>query len=175
MINISWVHVIYPKHPCSDTTALSSPLSTCGGWETLETLKLENESTSKIRRKCFRPKTAKVSGIPLEYQHLATFRWLRKLCQPCPGSTAVMVPTENLDHEDHSQCPIFSYHFPGLTIYIQKKRNQGCLGGSAVEHLPFGSGRDAGVLGSSPTSGFQHRVCFSLCLSLPLSVSLMNQ
>ena len=35
------------------------------------------------------------------------------------------------------------------------------------------SGRDPGVLGSSPKSGFLHEACFSLCLSL--SVSLINK
>ena len=41
----------------------------------------------------------------------------------------------------------------------------------------FSSGRDTGVLGSSPTSGSLHGNCFSLCLYLcpPLSVSLMNK
>ena len=45
----------------------------------------------------------------------------------------------------------------------------------------FGPGRDPGVLGSSPTSGSLHGVCFSLCLclclslSLSLSLSLMNK
>ena len=37
----------------------------------------------------------------------------------------------------------------------------------------FGSGRDPGVLGSSPTLGALHEACFSLCLlSLPFSLSL---
>ena len=42
---------------------------------------------------------------------------------------------------------------------------QGCLGGTAVKASAFGSGRDPGVLGSSPTSGSSTR---SLLLPLPL-------
>ena len=41
----------------------------------------------------------------------------------------------------------------------------------------FGSGRDLGVQGSSPTSGSLREACFSLCVCLCLSlcVSLMNK
>ena len=39
----------------------------------------------------------------------------------------------------------------------------------------FGSGRDPGVLGLSPTLGSLHGACFSLCLYVCLSVSLMNK
>ena len=49
------------------------------------------------------------------------------------------------------------------------------LGGSGVEHLPFGTGRDPGVLGSGPALGSLQGACFSLCLCLCLSVSLMNE
>ena len=38
--------------------------------------------------------------------------------------------------------------------------------------LAFGPGRDPGVPVSSPTSGFLHGACFSLCLCLYLSLSL---
>ena len=43
--------------------------------------------------------------------------------------------------------------------------------------LAFVLGRDPGVLGLSPVSGFLHGPCFSLCLCLclSLSVSLMNK
>ena len=52
----------------------------------------------------------------------------------------------------------------------------GCLGGSVVERLSaFGSGCDPGDLGLSPRSGSLHGACFSLCLGLCLSVSLMNK
>ena len=43
-------------------------------------------------------------------------------------------------------------------------------GGASV----FGSGRDPGVLGSSPTSGFLQGACFSLCLCLCLSVCVSS-
>ena len=45
------------------------------------------------------------------------------------------------------------------------------LGGSVVERA-FGSGRDPGVLGSSPTSGSLQGDCFSLCLYVSASLCL---
>ena len=39
----------------------------------------------------------------------------------------------------------------------------------------FGPGRDPGVPGSNPASGSPQGACFSLCLGLRLSVSLMNK
>ena len=50
-----------------------------------------------------------------------------------------------------------------------KKGTPGWLSGCASA---FGSGRDPGVLGSSPTLGSLHGACFSLCLCLCLSLSL---
>ena len=45
-------------------------------------------------------------------------------------------------------------------------------GGSVVERLPSAQGVTPG---SSPTSGPLQGACFSFCLCLPLSVSLMNK
>ena len=39
----------------------------------------------------------------------------------------------------------------------------------------FGSGLDAGVVGSSPTLGSLHGVCFSLCLGLCLSLCVSHE
>ena len=39
----------------------------------------------------------------------------------------------------------------------------------------FGPGRDPGDLGSSPTSGFLHGACFSLCLCLCLSFRVSHE
>ena len=47
-----------------------------------------------------------------------------------------------------------------------KNLRLGCLGGSAIEHLPLTQGVIPGSL---------HGACFSLCLCLCLSVSLMNK
>ena len=55
----------------------------------------------------------------------------------------------------------------------------GCLGSSAVEHLPLVQGVIPGVSRSSPTSDFLHgayfSLCLCLCLSLSLSLSLINK
>uniref|UniRef100_A0A8C0TYY9 CXADR Ig-like cell adhesion molecule n=1 Tax=Canis lupus familiaris TaxID=9615 RepID=A0A8C0TYY9_CANLF len=54
--------------------------------------------------------------------------------------------------------------------YLEHSYMPGCLGGSVVEHLPFSSGHDPGVLQSSPISGSQQEACSSsLCLSLCIS------
>ena len=50
----------------------------------------------------------------------------------------------------------------------------GHLGSSAVEHLPSAQGLIPGFWIESHI-GLPAVACFSLCLSLPLSVSLMNK
>ena len=64
-----------------------------------------------------------------------------------------------------------------IVFFLSVKTSYGVhLGGSAVERSAFSSGRDPADLGSSPTSGFLHGACISLCLCLCLSsVSLMNK
>ena len=57
-------------------------------------------------------------------------------------------------------------------IYLKDNRILGCLSGLATAFCP---GQDLGVLGSSPTSGFLHGTCFSLCLCASLSPSWINK
>ena len=53
-----------------------------------------------------------------------------------------------------------------------KTSPEGCLGGSGVEHLPSAQGVIPQVLGLSLAWGSALGACFSVCLSLPLSVCL---
>ena len=77
--------------------------------------------------------------------------------------------------ENTLHCVCVCAHFKDIFL--------GCLSGLVVEHLPLAQGMileyQVGVLGSSPTLGFPHGACFSLCLGLclppPLSLSLMNK
>ena len=51
----------------------------------------------------------------------------------------------------------------------------GAPGGLSGRSSAFGSGRDPGVPGSSPTSGSLHGACFSLCLCLCLSLCVSQE
>ena len=62
-----------------------------------------------------------------------------------------------------------------IYLFIKTAWEVGHLGGSVGWTSAFGSGRDPGVLGLSPTSGFLRGACISLCLCLCLSVSFMNK
>ena len=61
-------------------------------------------------------------------------------------------------------------HFRVFCLFKRERGAPGWLSGGAPA---FGPGRDPGVLGSSPASGFPQGACFSLCLCLclPLCVS----
>ena len=60
-------------------------------------------------------------------------------------------------------------------LFLLKLICMGRLGGSVVGHLPLAQGVIPGVLGSSSASGFLHGACFSLCLCLCLTESLINK
>ena len=62
-----------------------------------------------------------------------------------------------------SQGHEFEPHFR-CRAHLKKTQNK--------KQSAFGSGRDPGPLGSSPTSSSLHGACFSLCLCLCLSLSL---
>ena len=70
-----------------------------------------------------------------------------------------------------------------VVLQLQTKKHQivnrpaeagrgGHLGGLVVEHLSLAQGM---ILGASPTSCSLREACFSLCICLSLSVSLMNK
>ena len=54
-----------------------------------------------------------------------------------------------------------------MQVSVTKEEHSGCLGGSAVESLPFDSGNDPGVLGLSSHIGLPT----GEPMSLPLCVS----
>ena len=57
----------------------------------------------------------------------------------------------------------------------QKMVRVGHLGGSVVEHLPLAQGVTQGSWDQMSPWGSLQGACFSLCLYLPLCVSLMNK
>ena len=59
-----------------------------------------------------------------------------------------------------------------VSIYLKKEKLGGIPGWLSGLAPAFGSGRDPGALGSSPTSGSLHGACFSLPLPPSLSLSL---
>ena len=62
------------------------------------------------------------------------------------------------------------------TLMEKKMLWKGHLGDSVVEHLlSFSSGRDPGVMGLSPASGFPQGACFSLCLCLCFSLRVSHE
>ena len=66
-------------------------------------------------------------------------------------------------------CPTHNLHFVSITVFF---RTPGWLSSWASA---FGSGRDPGVLGSSPTAGSLQGVCFSLCLCFCLSLCVSHE
>ena len=81
--------------------------------------------------------------------------------------------------DQHRWC-LFMGLIYSSTLYSEIVNNQniveaGHLGGSVVEHLPFGSGHDPGALGSSPTSGSPQGACSSFCLCLCLSFCVSHK
>ena len=87
------------------------------------------------------------------------------------------------NHTAHKLChPNSSYesstdYVGGLSFYSRPAatRAQICSNGAALVAQQFSAafspGPDPGDLGSSPTSGFLHGACFSLCLSLSVCLS----